>query len=123
VYFGGAAIMSSFRLPNSLVNDLDRPSGYLTRHVLSSTVDLMPRLTERVYLVIGADRSVRVSRATQHRLSIRPDQIAIPIDLTYPERWGRVLDAEPLSIIVPDFVPDIDVQVAPADLPEQRRPA
>lgn len=81
----------------------------MTRHVLSSTVDLMPRLTERVYLVIGADRTVRVSRAAKHRLSIRPDQVAIPIDLTYPERWGRVLDINPLSITVPDFVPDIDV--------------
>jgi hypothetical protein len=81
----------------------------LTRHVLSSTVDLMAKLTERVYLVIGADRSVRISRATRHRLSIRPDQVAVPIDLTYPERWGRVLDANPLSITVPDFVPEIDV--------------
>jgi hypothetical protein len=54
---------------------------------------------ERVYLVIGADRKVRAAKRPQ----IREDEIAIAINLTYPDTWGHVVST--LDIAVPDFAP------------------
>jgi hypothetical protein len=55
--------------------------------------------TERVYLVIGADRSVRAARKPRIGL----DEVAIAINLTFPNTWGRAVAT--LNIDVPDFAP------------------
>jgi hypothetical protein len=55
--------------------------------------------TERVYLVIGADHKVRAAKRPQ----IRADEVAIAINLTYPNSWGNVVSS--LDITVPDFAP------------------
>lgn len=54
---------------------------------------------ERVYLVIGADRKVRAAKRPQ----IREDEVAIAINLTYPNTWGQVVSS--LDVTVPDFAP------------------
>ena len=60
-------------------------------------------MIDKVYLVIGADRKVRVARRPQ----IRVDEIAIAINLTFPDTWGRVVSS--IDITVPDFTPDVEV--------------
>lgn len=54
---------------------------------------------ERVYLVIGADHSVRAAKKPRIGL----DEVAIAINLTFPNSWGRVVSTIDLS--VPDFAP------------------
>jgi hypothetical protein len=58
---------------------------------------------KRVYLVIGADRSVRA--AVRPRLGC--DEVAISINLRFPDTWGRVIQV--LDVDVPDFTPDAEV--------------
>jgi hypothetical protein len=58
--------------------------------------------TELVYLVISADKRVRVAKRPQ----IKADEIAIKVRLTYPAGWGRVLRDE-ITIDVPDFTPEV----------------
>ena len=65
----------------------------------------MPK--ERVFLVISADRKVRAAKRPQ----IRADEVAIAIDLTYPDGWGRVIQA--LSVDVPSFAPRVDLAEPP----------
>jgi hypothetical protein len=65
---------------------------------------------ERVYLVIGADRKVRAAKRPQ----IRGDEVAIAINLTYPETWGRVVSS--LDITVPDFAPTEAERAAAGDV-------
>jgi hypothetical protein len=57
---------------------------------------------EKVYLVIGADRRVRAARRPQ----IRTDEVAIAINLRFPDNWGRVVGT--LDASVPDFTPEIE---------------
>jgi hypothetical protein len=54
---------------------------------------------ERVYLVISADRRVRAAKRPQ----IRGDEVAIQINLHYPDRWGKVVHT--IDLAVPDFAP------------------
>jgi hypothetical protein len=58
---------------------------------------------QRVYLVIDADRNVRVMK----RPRIGMNEIAVAINLTYPSVWGRVVST--LDVNVPDFTPDIEI--------------
>lgn len=54
---------------------------------------------QRVYLVIGADQKVRAAKRPQIRL----DEIAIAINLRFPDHWGHVVQT--IDITVPDFAP------------------
>lgn len=56
-------------------------------------------MTERVYLVISADRKIRAARRPQ----IRADEVAIAINLTFPNTWGRIVQT--VDLAVPDFAP------------------
>lgn len=58
---------------------------------------------KRVYLVIGADQRVRAATRPQ----IKPSEVAIAIDLTFPDNWGRVVGT--LAFAVPDFAPDAEL--------------
>lgn len=57
----------------------------------------------RVYLVVGADRSVR---AVKRPHAIRDNEVAIAINLQFPDTWGRVVST--VDIKVPDFAPVVD---------------
>lgn len=62
-------------------------------------------VTQRIFLVINADKSVRVAKRPQ----IRIDEIAFTITLRFPDNWGRVqLDAD-FVIDVPDFTPAVEI--------------
>jgi hypothetical protein len=54
---------------------------------------------QRVYLVISADGRVRAAKRPQ----IRTDEVAIAINLQFPDTWGRVVQT--LDVTVPDFTP------------------
>lgn len=56
----------------------------------------------RVYLVIGADKSIRARKNPQ----IRDDEVAIAINLTFPDTWGRVVHT--IDLDIPDFAPGVD---------------
>lgn len=55
-----------------------------------------------VYLVIGADKSVRA--AVRPRLGA--DEVAVLIRLQFPDTWGRVIEG-PIDLTVPDFAPEV----------------
>lgn len=57
-------------------------------------------MTKTVYLVIGADKSVRAVT----RLRLADDEVAIAVRLRFPDTWGRVLPGT-IDITVPDFTP------------------
>lgn len=57
----------------------------------------------RVYLVIGADKSVRVAK----RPRIQADEIAVAINLTFPDTWGRIVSPT-VDLTVPDFMPTVE---------------
>lgn len=57
---------------------------------------------ERVYLVIGADRKVRAAKRPQ----IRADEVAIAINIRYPDSWGRVI--ETIDVTAPELVTDVE---------------
>lgn len=57
---------------------------------------------QRVYLVIGADQRVRAAKRPQ----IRADEVAIAINLRFPDGWGRVVST--MDVTVPDFAPEAD---------------
>jgi hypothetical protein len=59
------------------------------------------------YLVIKADRSIRVAK----RPRIQADEIAIRVNLNFPEGWGKVL-TDPIDINVPDFTPEVKYEQA-----------
>lgn len=58
-----------------------------------------------VYLVIRADRDIRVTKRVP---SLRRDEIAVALNLHFPDDWGRIHDRIDLS--VPDFTPALDVE-------------
>jgi hypothetical protein len=76
----------------------------------------MAGVSQVVYLVIKADRSVRVLRKLH--LGLGPDEVAIPITLNFPVGWGRIQQAAALSVDLPEFVPEVQhgEQIAPAPL-------
>lgn len=55
--------------------------------------------TQRVYIVIGADRRVRAAKRPQ----IREDEVAIAVNLKFPDTWGKVIST--IDVTVPDFAP------------------
>jgi hypothetical protein len=55
------------------------------------------------YLVIRADRTVRVTKRSPR---LAADEVAIRINLEYPAHWGRVL-TDAIDIKVPDFAPEV----------------
>jgi hypothetical protein len=57
----------------------------------------------KVYLVIGADKRVRAARRPQ----VKDDEVAIAVNLTFPDTWGRVLQT--IDIAVPDWAPTVEV--------------
>lgn len=57
---------------------------------------------ERVYLVIGADRKIRAARRPQ----IRADEVAVAINLRFPDSWGTVVAS--VDVTVPNFAPELD---------------
>lgn len=57
---------------------------------------------QRIYLVIRADRSVRVAK----RPRLCADEIAVEINLSFPEVWGTVVST--MDINVPDFAPVVN---------------
>lgn len=59
-------------------------------------------MIKTVYLVIGADKSVRA--AIRPRLSA--DEIAITVRLRFPDTWGRVQSGV-VDVEVPDFAPSV----------------
>lgn len=56
-------------------------------------------MKKRVYLVIGSDKRVRAAVRPQ----VREDEVAIAINLTFPDTWGRTIGT--IDVTVPDFVP------------------
>jgi hypothetical protein len=64
---------------------------------------------QRVFLVIGADKRIRAAKRPQ----LRVDEIAIAIDLQFPDTWGRVITA--IEVAVPDFAPTVAVPDVSAD--------
>jgi len=56
------------------------------------------------YLVIRADRSMRVAK----RPRVAVDEVAIRLRVNFPPNWGRVLEGE-VVVDVPDFTPEVVV--------------
>lgn len=63
--------------------------------------------SKRYLLVIRADQSVRIAQ----RPHLQADEIAIPINLTFPTNWGRVLRDQQIDINVPDFTPEVKYEI------------
>jgi len=59
-------------------------------------------MRQTMYLVVRSDRSVRVAKKPRIAL----DEVAIPLDLVFPDWWGTVLDQR-ITVQVPDFVPEV----------------
>jgi hypothetical protein len=59
--------------------------------------------TQMVYLIVSADQSVRV---TKRFVPLRPDEVAIPIRLRFPDGWGK--PTAMVEIALPDGVPAVD---------------
>jgi hypothetical protein len=57
---------------------------------------------QRVYLVIGADKRIRAAKRPQ----IREDEVAIAVNLRFPDTWGRIIDT--IEINIPDFAPAVE---------------
>jgi len=58
--------------------------------------------TKKMFLVVRADQKVRIAQ----RPHLQADEIAIPVNLTFPPHWGRVLK-DSIDIMVPDFAPEV----------------
>ena len=68
--------------------------------------------TVRYLLVISADQKVRIGK----RPRVYADEIAIPITLTFPNHWGRVLTDQAITVEVPDFSPEVKYEIGePSD--------
>jgi hypothetical protein len=57
---------------------------------------------ETVFLVIRVDKTVRAAKKPR----IAADEVAVRIDLNYPDSWGKVLSGN-LEVNVPDFAPEV----------------
>lgn len=62
--------------------------------------------SQLIYLVIRADRSVRIVK----RPRLMADEVAVPIRLNYPDHWGRYL-SDGLTVNVPDFTPEVSAEL------------
>lgn len=56
----------------------------------------------KVYLVIDASGRVRAAKRPQ----IKVDEVAIAINLNFPDTWGRVIGT--VAFDVPDFAPSVE---------------
>ena len=63
---------------------------------------------DRVFLIVTASRKVRVLKRLPWDLAL--DEVAIPVDLVFPDGWGSVIGPA-LTVNVPNSVPA--VQLAP----------
>jgi hypothetical protein len=57
---------------------------------------------QRMFLVVRSDRTCRVVKKPR----IAADEVAIPLELVFPDTWGTVLN-ERITLTVPDFVPEV----------------
>lgn len=64
-------------------------------------------MIKKVYLIVGADQKVRVV-VSAPRLSV--DEVAIAINLRFPNTWGRV--TQTIDLDIPDFAPVAEVKAA-----------
>lgn len=55
-----------------------------------------------MFLVIRSDRSCRIAKKPR----LAADEVAIPVDLLFPNAWGTVLDQR-ITLTVPDFAPEV----------------
>lgn len=55
----------------------------------------------KVYLVVSADRRVRVAKRPQ----IGMDEVAMEINLNFPDGWGTVVSTMDLSVPMPPPMP------------------
>lgn len=55
------------------------------------------------FLIIRADRSVRVAKKTNR---MQPDEVAVKIVLDFPDSWGNVIGE--VSIDMPEFTPTVE---------------
>jgi hypothetical protein len=61
-------------------------------------------MIKQVYLIVGADKRVRaVTRIGR----LRDDEIAIRLNLTFPNTWGRVTST--LDVEIPDYTPTAEL--------------
>lgn len=56
----------------------------------------------KVYLVIDANQRVRAAKRPQ----IKADEVAIAVNLVFPDTWGRVLQT--VDVTVPDWAPTVE---------------
>ncbi len=69
---------------------------------------------KRVFLVVKADRSLRLLKVPRNtwspgawRPKLAQDEVAMAIEVRFPKTWGRVLDGQ-VTIDVPSAVPAIE---------------
>lgn len=67
--------------------------------------------TRRVFLVIRADRTMRLLKCPRTvlfpetwRPSLHEDEVAVAIDVDFPTGWGRLLNGA-ITVKVPDTLP------------------
>ena len=70
---------------------------------------LSSAMADRYFLVIKADRSMRVAK----RPRLSADEIAVQINLTFPKDWGKVVGN--IDITVPDFAPEVKYEQVTQD--------
>ena len=58
---------------------------------------------QSMYLVIRCDRTCRIAK----RPRIAGDEVAIPVDLIFPDTWGKILRQQRIELQVPDFAPEV----------------
>jgi len=61
-------------------------------------------MIKQVYLIVSADKKVR---AVTRIGSMRDDEVAIKLNLTFPNNWGRV--NQTLDVQIPDFTPTAEI--------------
>lgn len=83
--------------------------------------------TQRVFLIIGANRTMRLmkvprwaSRSWWTPPKLKADEIAVAIDVRFPDGWGKVLPTA-IAIDVPDDTPAVTADGGDADLGTTRR--
>lgn len=68
-------------------------------------------MTEKVFLVVRADRSMRLTRRYPH---LRLDEIAVRLNIVFPPEWGQVMD-RPVDITVPEPPQPLELTPGEAD--------
>lgn len=59
---------------------------------------------ETVYLIIRADRYMRLGKRPP-RLGV--DEVAIRLNVAFPDDWGRILTEQDVTVALPDFTPTV----------------